>query len=82
MSAIDKDLTQKEEQVLAVYYGSYRLTFSGDWYQDLEQSVTVDNQTRRIELAPVYKTVADGQNSRYDGSWNESPIFIFDGGRT
>lgn len=82
MPAIDKDLVQKEEQVLAVYYGAYRLTFSGDWYQDLEQSVTVDNQTRRIELAPVYKTIADGQNSRYDGSWNESPTFIFDGGRT
>lgn len=82
MPVIDKDLVQKEEQVLAVYYGAYRLTFSGDWYQDLEQSVTVDNQTRRIELAPVYKTVADGQNSRYDGSWNESPTFIFDGGRT
>lgn len=82
MPVIEKDLAQKEEKVLAVYYGSYRLTFSGDWYQDLEQSVTVDNQTRRIELAPVYKTVADGQNSRYDGSWNESPTFIFDGGRT
>ena len=82
MPAIDKDLTQKEEQVLAVYYGAYRLTFSGDWYQNVEQSVTIDNQTRRIELAPVYKTIADGQNSRYDGSWNESPTFIFDGGRT
>ena len=82
MPAIDKDLTQKEEQVLAVYYGAYRLTFSGDWYQNVDQSVTVDNQTRRIELAPVYKTVADGQNSRYDGSWSESPTFIFDGGRT
>lgn len=80
MPAIDKDLTQKEEQVLAVYYGAYRLTFSGDWYQNVEQSVTVDNQTRRIELAPVYKTVADGQNSRYDGSWSENPTFIFDGG--
>ncbi len=82
MPAIDKDLTQKEEQVLAVYYGAYRLTFSGDWYQNIEQSVTIDNQTKRIELAPIYKTVADGQNSRYDGSWNESPTFIFDGGRT
>lgn len=82
MPAIDKDLTQKEEQVLAVYYGAYGLTFSGDWYQNVEQSVTIDNQTRRIELAPVYKTVADGQNSRYEGSWNESPTFIFDGGRT
>ena len=82
MPAIDKDLTQKEEQILAVYYGAYRLTFSGDWYQNVDQSVTIDNQTRRIELAPVYKTVADGQNDRYDGSWNESPTFIFDGGRT
>ena len=81
MPAIDKDLIQKDEQVLAVYYGSYRLTFSGDWYQNVEQSVTIDNQTRRIELAPVYKTVADGQNSRYDGSWNQNPTFIFDGGR-
>ena len=82
MPVIEKDLTQKEEKVLSVYYGAYRLTFSGDWYQDLEQSVSIDNQTRRIELAPVYKTVADGQNSRYDGSWNQNPTFIFDGGRT
>lgn len=82
MPAIDKDLVQKEEQVLAVYYGAYRLTFSGDWYQNVEQSVTIDNHTRRIELAPVYKTVADGQNARYEGSWSESPTFIFDGGRT
>lgn len=82
MPEIDKDLTQKEEQVLAVYYGAYRLTFSGDWYQNLDQSVTIDNQTRRIELTPAYKTVADGQNARYVGSWSESPTFIFDGGRT
>lgn len=82
MPAIDKDLVQKEEQVLSVYYGAYRLTFSGDWYQNLEQSVTIDNQTRRIELAPVYKTVADGQNARYEGSWSENPTFIFDGGGT
>ena len=82
MPAIEKDLVQKEEQVLAVYYGAYRLTFLGDWYQNVEQSVTIDNQTRRIELAPVYKTVADGQNARYDGSWNQNPTFIFDGGRT
>lgn len=82
MPAIDKDLSQREEKILAVYYGAYRLTFSGDWYQNVEQSVTIDNQTRRIELAPVYKMVADGQNARYEGSWNESPTFIFDGGRT
>lgn len=81
MPAIEKDLTQREEQVLAVYYGDYRLTFSGDWYQNLERSVTIDNQTSQIELTPVYKTFADGQNSRYDGSWSENPIFIFDGGK-
>ena len=79
---IDKDLTQKEEQVLSVYNGTYRLTLSGNWYQPLDLTVTIDNRTNRFELEPVYKTIADGQNSIYDGSWNERPTFIFDGGRT
>ena len=80
LPVIDKDLTQKEEQVLSVYNDGYRLTFSGDWYQNSVQFATVDNRTNRIEFAPVYKTVADGQNSIYDGSWSETPTFIFDGG--
>lgn len=79
---IDKDLTNKEEQVLAVYNDGYRLTFSGDWYQNSVQFATVDNRTNRIEFAPVYKTIADGQNSIYDGSWSETPTLIFDGGTT
>ena len=79
---IDKDLTNKEEQVLAVYNDGYRLTFSGDWYQNAVQFATIDNRTNRIEFEPAYKTIADGQNSIYDGSWNENPTFIFDGGRT
>ena len=79
---IDKDLTQKEEQVLAVYNGAYRLTFSGDWYQNAVQSVMIDNRTNRVDLEPVYKTIADGQNSIYDGSWSDAPKLIFDGGRT
>ena len=79
---IDKDLTQKEEQVLSVYNGAYNLTFSGDWYQNSVQSIMVDNRTTRFEFEPVYKNIADGQNSIYDGSWNERPTFIFDGGRT
>lgn len=80
MPEIDKDLIQKEEQVLAVYNGAYRLTFTGDWYQNVTQSVMIDNRTNRVDLELVYKTVADGQNANYDGSWNENPTFIFDGG--
>mgnify|MGYP000923595613 FL=1 len=79
---IDKDLTHKEEQVLSVYNDGYRLTFSGDWYQNAVQFATVDNRTNRIEFEPTYRTIADGQNSIYDGSWNENPTLIFDGGRT
>ena len=82
LPVIDKDLTQKEEQVLAVYNDGYRLTFSGDWYQNSVQFATVDNRTNRFEFEPAYKTVADGQNSIYDGSWSETPTLIFDGGRT
>nr|DAT23921.1 MAG TPA: Neck appendage protein [Caudoviricetes sp.] len=82
MPEIDKDLTQKEEQVLAVYNGAYRLTFTGDWYQNVKQSVMIDNRTNRVDLELAYKTIADGQNASYDASWNENPTFIFDGGRT
>lgn len=82
MPEIDKDLTQKEEQVLAVYNGAYRLTFTGDWYQNVTQSVMIDNRTNRVDLELAYKTIADGQNASYDASWNENPTFIFDGGKT
>ena len=82
MPEIDKDLTQKKEQVLAVYNGAYRLTFTGDWYQNVTQSVMIDNRTNRVDLELAYKTIADGQNASYDASWNENPTFIFDGGKT
>lgn len=82
LPVIDNDLTQKEEQVLAVYNGTYQLTFSGDWYQNAVQFATIDNRTNRIEFEPTYRTIADGQNSIYDGSWSETPTLIFDGGRT
>ena len=82
MPVIEQDITKKTDKVLSVYYGGYSVVFSGDWYQNVEQSVTIDNRNSRIEITPVYKTVADGQNSRYEGSWSETPTFIFDGGRT
>lgn len=82
MPVIEQDVTKKTDKVLSVYYGGYSVVFSGDWYQTQDQSVTIDNQNSRIEITPVYKTVVDGQNARYDASWNESPTFIFDGGRT
>ena len=82
MPVIEQDITKKTDKVLSVYYGEYSVVFSGDWYQTQEQSVTIDNHNSRIEITPVYKTIADGQNARYDASWSESPTFIFDGGRT
>ena len=82
MPVIEQDITKKTDKVLSVYYGEYSVVFSGDWYQTQEQSVMIDNHNSRIEITPVYKAVADGQNARYDASWNESPTFIFNGGRT
>lgn len=82
MPVIEQDITKKMDKVLSVYYGEYSVVFSGDWYQTQEQSVTIDNRNSRIEITPVYKTIADGQNARYDASWSESPTFIFNGGKT
>ena len=82
MPVIEQDVTKKTDKVLSVYFGGYSVVFSGDWYQTQEQSVTIDNRNSRIEITPVFKTIADGQNSRYDASWSETPTFIFDGGKT
>ena len=82
MPMIEQDVTKKTDKVLSVYYGGYSVVFSGDWYQTQEQSVTIDNRNSMVEITPVFKTIADGQNARYDASWNEIPTFIFDGGRT
>ena len=82
MPVIEQDVAKKTDKVLSVYFGGYNVVFSGDWYQTQEQSVMIDNRNSRIEITPVYKTIADGQNARYDASWSESPTFIFDGGRT
>ena len=82
MPVIEQDVTKKTDKVLSVYYGGYSVVFSGDWYQTQEQSLTIDNHNSRVEITPVFKTIADGQNARYDASWNEIPTFIFDGGRT
>ena len=82
MPVIEQDVTKKTDKVLSVYYGGYSVVFSGDWYQTQEQAVTIDNRNSRVEITPVFKTIADGQNARYDASWNEIPTFIFDGGRT
>ncbi len=82
MPVIEQDVTKKTDKVLSVYYGGYSVVFSGDWYQTQEQSVMIDNHNSRIEIAPIYKTVADGQNARYDASWSETPTLIFDGGKT
>ena len=82
MPVIEQDVTKKTDKVLSVYYGGYSVVFSGDWYQTQEQSLTIDNRNSRVEITPVFKTIADGQNARYDASWNEIPTFIFDGGRT
>ena len=82
MPVIEQDITKKTDKVLSVYYGGYSIAFSGDWYQTQEQSLTIDNRNSRIEITPVYKTIADGQNARYDGSWSETPTLIFDGGKT
>ena len=82
MPVIEQDITKKMDKVLSVYYGEYSVVFSGDWYQTQEQAVMIDNRNSRVEITPVFKTIADGQNARYEGSWSETPTLIFDGGRT
>lgn len=79
---IDKKLTKKSDSLLEVYLGQYRASFSGDWYQPVNELVTITDKQASWQVRPNFKTVADGQSAIYDGEWSDTPTLIFDGGRS
>lgn len=77
---IDKKLTKKSDSLLEVYLGQYRASFSGDWYQPVNELVTITDKQASWQVRPNFKPVADGQSAVYDGEWSDTPTLIFDGG--
>ncbi|QBX26068.1 endopeptidase [Streptococcus phage Javan290] len=79
--SIEQALSERESSVLSVYYGTYRVHYASDWYQDATAQFTVADDKNKLRLALALKQAADGNlANKYEGSWSDKPALILDGG--
>nr|DAX42010.1 MAG TPA: tail protein [Caudoviricetes sp.] len=68
-----------EKNLLHVYDGSYNLQVLSSWFKRQDKEVKI--RSNAPVFAPVeFKEVADSNQNDFEGRWNESPKYIFDGG--
>ena len=68
-----------EKNLLHVYDGSYNLQVLSSWLKRQDKEVKIRSNVP--VFAPVeFKEIADSDQNDFEGRWNESPKYIFDGG--
>lgn len=76
----EKTFTEQEGTIFSVYNGGYNISFDSSWYkiQNLLKDIT---EATTINVQVSYKDYAEGiETADYQGEWNDTPKFIFDGG--
>ena len=76
----EKIFTEQEGTIFSVYNGGYNVSFDSKWYkiQNLLKDIT---EATTINVQVSYKDYAEGiETADYQGEWNDTPKFIFDGG--
>ena len=76
----EKTFTEQEGTIFSVYNGGYNISFDSKWYkiQNLLKDIT---EATTINVQVSYKDYAEGvETADYQGEWNDTPKFIFDGG--
>ena len=68
-----------EKNLLHVYDGTYNLQVLSSWLKRQDKEVKIRSNVP--VFAPVeFKEIADSNQDDFEGRWNESPKYIFDGG--
>lgn len=76
----EKTFTEQEGTIFSVYNGGYNISFESKWYkiQNIYKDIT---EATTINVQVQYKEYAEGiETAEYQGEWNDTPKFIFDGG--
>ena len=76
----EKTFTEQEGTIFSVYNGGYNISFESEWYkiQNISKNIT---EATTINVEVSYKDYAEGiETADYQGEWNDTPKFIFDGG--
>lgn len=70
-----------EECIEDIYFDTYTIDVTGDFYQSKQETLTINQDERIVDIQLSFKEVADGnQQMRYQGKWQNQDYLIFDGG--
>ena len=73
------EVGESEKMLLHVYDGYYILKISSLWFK--EQNKKTNVRSNAPVTAPIeFLEIADSNNDDIEGSWSETPKYIFDGG--
>lgn len=64
---------------LSLHPSHYQVQVISDWYRQEGVEVSLLEPDNQIELALNYRQIADGNEDKLTGSWQETAEFIFDG---
>ena len=68
-----------EKSLMHVYDGLYNLQVLSPWFKRQDKEIKIRNNAP--VFAPVeFKEIAEGNQNDFEGRWDESPKYIFDGG--
>lgn len=68
-----------EKNLMHVYDGHYNLQVLSPWFKRQDKEVNI--RSNAPVFAPIeFKEIANSNQNDFEGRWNESPKYIFDGG--
>ena len=68
-----------EKNLMHIYDGHYNLQVLSPWFKRQDKEVKIRSNVP--VFAPIeFKEIADSNQNDFEGRWNESPKYIFDGG--
>ena len=74
------DKGESEANYLRIYDSDYYIKVESNWFKEQNKLIPIRNATTIVNVPIEYLEFADSNGNDIEGSWSESPIYIFDGG--
>lgn len=70
----------QEANYLRIYDSDYYIKVESNWFKEQNKLIPIRNAATIVNIPIEYLEYADSNGNDIEGSWSESPIYIFDGG--
>lgn len=71
---------ESEANYLRIYDSDYYIKVESNWFKEQNKLIPIRNAATIVNVPIEYLEYADSNGNDIEGSWSESPIYIFDGG--